>query len=212
MFDGIPLGCTGWVMSDGNGDAECVAQLSLDFSLPGPGSATVAAARVRQNQELGNPAPATRSFAFPPGGDGMGGEGRRIVRDADADGAAVVRGIVNAVRDAHAAGIGAEVVIVHQSRRAIPFGSGIFAVADQFPLFAIDADDRKTLSLEASPQRANMLELLIAVGAGVGGNLFAIDAQREIHLVQETSDGIGRDRNVDLLKNLGDLFRRLAGP
>src|SRR5216683_3938072 len=116
------------------------------------------------------------------------------------------------VGDAHAAGIGAEVVIVHQNRRAIPFGSGVLEVADQFPFLAIDADDRKTLSLEASLQRADMLELLIAVGTGVGGDLLAVDTQREVHLVQETSDRIGRDRNADLLKNLGDLLGRLAGP
>ena len=91
-------------------------------------------------------------------------------------------------------------------------GSRVLEVADQFAFLAIDADDRKTLSLEASPQRTNMLELLIAVGTGVGGDLLAVDAQREIHLVQKTSDGIGRDRNVDLLKNLCDFLRRLAGP
>ena len=142
----------------------------------------------------------------------MGGEGRRIVRDADADGAAIVGWVVNAVGNAHAAGIGAEVVIVHQNRRAIPFGPGVLEVADQFAFLAIDADDRKTLSLKASPQGADMLELLIAIGAGVGGDLLAVDAQREIHLVQKTSDRIGRDGNVDLLKNLCDLLRRLASP
>src|SRR5438552_911016 len=112
-----------------------------------------------------------RTFPFPPGGDGMGGEGRRIMRDADADGAAVVRRVVNAVRDAYPTGIRAEVVIVHQNGRAIPFGSGVLKVADEFPFLAVDADDRKTLSLEASPQRADMLELPIAVGTGVGGDL-----------------------------------------
>ena len=142
----------------------------------------------------------------------MSGEGWRIVRDADADGTAIVRRVVNAVRDTHAAGIGAEVVIVHQNRRAIPFGSGVLEIADEFAFLAVHADDGKTLPLETGSQRANMLELLIAVGAGVGGDLFAVDAQREIHLVQETSDRIGRDRNVDLLKNLGDLLGRLAGP
>ena len=79
-------------------------------------------------------------------------------------------------------------------------------------LIAIDAEDRKTLSLEARAQRADMLELLIAVGTGVGGDLLAVDAQREIHLVQKTSHRIGRDRNVDLLKNLGDLLGGLASP
>jgi hypothetical protein len=75
----------------------------------------------------------------------MGGEGRRIVRDADADGAAVVRLVINAVGDAYTAGIGAEVVIVHPNRQAIPFGSSILEVADQFAFLAVDADDRKTL-------------------------------------------------------------------
>ena len=57
-----------------------------------------------------------------------------------------------------------------------------------------------------------MLELLIAVGAGVGGDLLAVDAQREIHLVEQPSDRIGRVRDIDLPENLGDLLRRLAGP
>ena len=126
---------------------------------------------------------AARPLAFPPGSDGMGGEGRRIVRDADADRAAVVRRVVNAVGDAHPAGIGAEVVIVHPNGSAIPFDAGVFEVANQFAFLAIDANDRKALTLEASPQQRNMLKLLIPVGAGVGGDLLSIDAQGEIHLV-----------------------------
>ena len=57
-----------------------------------------------------------------------------------------------------------------------------------------------------------MLELLIAIWARVGGNLLTVDPQREIHLVEKTSDRIGRDRDIDLLENLSDLLRRLAGP
>ena len=212
MLDGIPFGGAGGIVSDRDGEAEWIAQLRLKFGLPGPGTATVAAARVRQNQQLGNPAPATRSFAFPPSGDGMTGEGGRIVRDADADGAAVVCRVVNAVGDADTTGIGGEVVIVHQNRRAIPFGSGVVEIADQLAFLGVDADEGKTVSLEASPQRADMLELLVAVGGRIGGDLLAVDAQREIHLVQKTGDCVGRDRNVDLLKNLGDLLGRLAGP
>ena len=57
-----------------------------------------------------------------------------------------------------------------------------------------------------------MLELLIAVGTGIAGDLLAVDAQREIHLVQQASHGIGRDRDVDGLKNFGNLLGCLAGP
>ena len=57
-----------------------------------------------------------------------------------------------------------------------------------------------------------MLELLIPVRTGIGGNLLAVDAQREIHLVQEPSDRTGRYRNVDFLEHLGDLLCRHASP
>ena len=114
----------------------------------------------------------------------MSGEGRRVVRDADADGATVVGRVINAIGDSHPAGIGEEVVIVHQDRGAVPFGATVFEVADHFALLTVDADDGETLTLEASPQRADLLELLIAEGAGVGGDLLAVDAQGEIHLVE----------------------------
>src|ERR1019366_7242171 len=119
MLDGIPFGSAGGIVCDRYREAECVAHLRLKFGLPDPGAATVAAACVRQDQQLGNTAPAPRSFAFPPGSDGVGGEGCGIVRDADADGAAVVRRVVNAVGDTDTAGIGGEVVIVHTSGPAI---------------------------------------------------------------------------------------------
>ena len=142
----------------------------------------------------------------------MSGEGRRIMRDADAYSAAVVRRVVNAVGDAHPAGIGAEVVIVYPNWGAIPFGAGVFEVADHFTFLAVDADDGKALTQEARPERGNMLELLVPVRTGVGGDLLAVDTQREIHLVQKTRDGIRRNWNIDLLKKLCDRLRRLAGP
>ena len=45
-------------------------------------------------------------------------------------------------------------MILHQDRRAVPFGAAIFEVADHFAFLAIHADDGKALALEASPQRA----------------------------------------------------------
>ena len=120
VLDGIPLGGTGRIMSNGGGNAEPIAYLCLDFRLPGPGGATVTAAGVCQNQKFGRTAITTDSFAFPPCGDGMGSEGRGVMRDADTNGAAVVGWIINAIGDAYPAGVGAEVVIVHQNGRAIP--------------------------------------------------------------------------------------------
>src|SRR5258708_7966475 len=96
-------------------------------------------------------------------------KGLRIVRDADADTAAVVRRIVNAAGDADSAGVGAEVMIVHPNRRSIPFGAGVLEVADRFAFLTVDADDGKALTPEACPQRGNIPELPIPVRTGVGG-------------------------------------------
>ena len=105
-------------------------------------------------------------------------QSRCVMRDADADGAAVVvRRVVNAVGDADAAGVGA-IVIVHSNRRTIPFSSDVFEVPDQFSLLTVDADDGKTLTLEACPQRGNMLELLIPIRTRVGGDLLPVNTQK----------------------------------
>jgi hypothetical protein len=82
-------------------------------ALQAQGGATVAAAGVGQNQKSGRTAVTTCSFAFSPSGDGMGGERRGVMRDADTNGAAVVGLVINAIGDGHSASIGAEVPIVH---------------------------------------------------------------------------------------------------
>src|ERR1019366_7705743 len=120
MLDGIPFGSSSRVVSDGDGDAKLVAQLGLDFCFPGPGTAIVAATRVGKDQDFWSSAMETRPLMFPPGGDGVGGESCRVVRDANADRSAVVWRIVNAIGDTHSPGVGSEVVIVHQYRRATP--------------------------------------------------------------------------------------------
>jgi hypothetical protein len=56
-------------------------------------------------------------------------------------------------------------------------------LADEFAFLAIDADDGESLAQEALAQRGNVLELLIPVRTGVGGDLLPVNTQREIHLV-----------------------------
>jgi hypothetical protein len=50
-----------------------------------------------------------------------------------------------------------------------------------FAFLSIDADDGQALALKTGPQRANVLKY--PVRDGMDGDLLAIDAQREIHLV-----------------------------
>jgi len=75
----------------------------------------------------------------PPMGDGMGGKGGGVMRDAHHDRAAIGEQVINTVRDGDACGVRAEVVIVDQTGRQIPTGTEILEVADQLALLSVDA-------------------------------------------------------------------------
>ena len=55
-------------------------------------------------------------------------------------------------------------------------------------------------------------ELIIAIGAEVGGELLVIDAQGIAHLMEETSDGIGTDDDTEVTQRHGNLVRSSPGP
>ena len=52
--------------------------------------------------------------------------------------------------------------------------------------------------MEALTKIAQLEELIIAVGAKVGGEFLVIDAQGIAHLVEETSDGVGADDHTEV--------------
>jgi len=52
MFDGIPFGSAGRIVSHGHGQIEGVGQLRLEFGLPGMAPTTIAATGVGENEEL----------------------------------------------------------------------------------------------------------------------------------------------------------------
>ena len=151
VLNGIPFGSAARIMRDRYGEPESIAELDLKFCLPGPGTTAVAAAGIGKDEQL--PAVVTRgTLVLPATCDGMGGEGSRVMGDADENGAAIRQQIVNAVRNGDTDGIGAKIVIVYVDRRAIPLDAVIFEVADQFSLFGVDADNRKPLPLKAAAQ------------------------------------------------------------
>src|SRR6266581_4026642 len=51
-----------------------------------------------------------------------------------------------------------------------------------------------------------MLELLIAVRTGVGGDLLAVDSQREIHLVEKTRDRILAETGISICCRTSAIF------
>ena len=52
MFDGIPFGSAGGLVSHSYGQGKGVGQLGLEFGFPGMTAATVAAAGIGQNEQL----------------------------------------------------------------------------------------------------------------------------------------------------------------
>src|SRR2546426_896445 len=152
------------------------------------------------------------AIVLPPTRNRSGGEGRCIVRDADGDAASIGDEIVNAMRNGHADGVRAEVVIVHHAWRVVPPCAGILEVADQFAFLGIHADDGQPLALEAITQIADVQKLLVAIRTGVGGELLLIDTERIAHLLEEPRDGVGTDRDAEVAECHRHFSGRAAGP
>ncbi len=152
VLDGIPFGSAGGIVSNGHSEPKAVAELGLKFGFPGAGTATVAAAGIGKDEQLPAAAVAVSAVALPPAGDGVGGKGCRVMRDAYEDRASVGEQVIDTVGDRDADGIGTEIVIIDAHGRAVPLDAIVFEVADQFSLFGIDADNGKPLALKAGTQ------------------------------------------------------------
>ena len=149
VLDGIPFRSAGGVVSNSHCEPKAVAELDLKLGFPSTGTATVAAASIRQDKQVPAAAVAISAVALPPAGDGVGGESGRVMRDAYEDRASVGEQVIDTIRDRDANGIGTEIVIIDAYRRAVPLDAVVLKVADQFSLFGIDADDGKPLALKA---------------------------------------------------------------
>ena len=112
VLDGIPFGSASRVMSNGDGEPKTVAELALQFGFPGAGTATVAAAGVGQDQQLPTTIVAITAVALPPTGDGVDGEGGRVMGDAYEDRPPVGEQVINAIGDRDADRIRTEIAAI----------------------------------------------------------------------------------------------------
>ena len=97
VFDGIPLGCARGIVRHGEGEAEGIDELGLEFNLPGAAAAAITAACIAEQEQAAGTGIPPAAIVLPPPRNGSGGEGRCIVRDADGDAAAIGEEIVNAM-------------------------------------------------------------------------------------------------------------------
>ena len=109
-------------------------------------------------------------------------------------------------------------MIVDLAGFAPPGGAVVFEVADQFALFAIDADDRCVCVLELATFGFDDHELSISSGAipaltlATRFDVLAVGLEREVHVVQQPPDGIGADLNVGGAQCGADRLRGLSRP
>jgi len=139
VLDRIPLGSARGVVSDGDVETKAIGELRLEFCLPSPAAATVAATRVGKNEQLARMGILAKSFILPPMGDGVSGESGCVVRDANDDGTAVVDGLIDAIWDGDTQSVGEEIVIIDKAGLPVPTGPGVFKVAYDFAFFGVRA-------------------------------------------------------------------------
>ena len=116
------------------------------------------------------------------------------------------------VKGGESLSLGTKIVIFHQNGIAIPPGSGVFEIANQFLLLRIHTDDGQALGGELFPLPADVKELLIAVRAFGGGNLFAVHAKFEVHLFQQTAYGVLAHLDPQAGELFGDVARCSPAP
>ena len=82
MLDGVPLGRARGIVGHGEGEAEGIGELRLEFGFPGAATSAIATTGVAQNEELPGPWITGRSLLAPPMCDGMGRKSGCVMRDA----------------------------------------------------------------------------------------------------------------------------------
>ena len=66
--------------------------------------------------------------------------------------------------------------------------------------------------MEALTKIAQIEELIVAVGAKVGGEFLVIDAQGLAHLMEETSDGVRANTDTEVSERHGNLLGSAPRP
>ncbi len=143
VLDLVPLAGPWREMADVDGQAELVGE-ALQLKLSHAGAMAGAAPRVGRDVELRRIRVALASHPLPPRLDRGHREHRRVVIGADVDEAAVVRDVVDAVRDRLAKRVAWEIVNVDEFRSALrlPLDACVLEIPDQLLGLRIDGDER----------------------------------------------------------------------
>jgi hypothetical protein len=212
VFDDIPLGCTGGIVTDRNRDAVSVAQVGLDAFLPEMASRAVTSTAVGQDQQPAHTRVSPPSFGAPPSADAFDGELRRIVRGPIENRSAVRCRIVYPIRNRHSHSRGAEVVVVHQERAFAPGNAAVVELPNEFLLLRINADDWIPCSGESLSSSGDVEHLFVPIRCGGRGDRLAVGVQRVVHSAQQPTHRIRAHLNARRTKRFSDTAQRFPGP
>ena len=162
VLNRIPFGCSGRVVGYRDAQAGPVCEL-LKPGLPSMRSRTVGTARIGQDQEFTSGRVHDASSEAPPLIDGIGCEGRRVMRRADDDKSVAAGHIIDSIRNGDALCIARKVVDPNVQRRLTPSTARVLEQSDQLPLLGVHADDRLPAPRERFLLPVDLQELPIPV-------------------------------------------------
>lgn len=189
MFNRIIFRAPRRIVADGDGQSESVAQPLLKMLLPSAGTAAIAPARIRKDQQMGFTRIRLSPVFLPPSSDGFHRELRRVRRVPHEDRSLVARKVVDPIRNRASEGILEEVVDVHSKGFPPPRRSGVLERADQLLLLGVHADDRPSQLSERLDLCPKIEKLSVAFGMSrVRLLLFPMTSQRIVPLSQQPTD------------------------
>lgn len=192
MFHRVPLRCSRRIVADGDFQPVLIGP-TLQFSLPQPKTAAIAAARVGGNQQplrLGKPATASGS---PPTANRRHGERRRVSRGSYTHMPFVVLLVVDSVGDGPACCVLRKVVSVDVVCLPAPALAGILKIADQLLFLRIHADSRISGAFERFLLLLNIAELAVPIWVRRTRETFFIHSGRKPPFAQQSSHRVMTD-------------------
>lgn len=217
VFNEVPFRCAWRIMADRHLHAEAVAEGVLQLIFPQARATPIAAAAIGKDKDTIGVRIDPHAKLGPPSMNGIHGELRRVTGRAHADEAMIPEGIIDAIGDGDAIGIGRKVMIEDFQRFATPSAAGLMEPSDQFAALGIYADHRHSLIRIASALLSDMPELCVPLDrvgwlAQSRFQVLQVHTQLIIHLLEQSSDRIGRHMNALRLQRLGHLGHRLVRP
>ena len=134
------------------------------------------------------------------------------MRRANQNRAAIGQYIIKAAGNGHALGPRAKIVAVDRNRLPAPDLAGILERSHHFLLLGVHTDNGQPLAGELLALDLPVTELTIPFRALMAGETLAIGAQGVVHLIEQTPNGVGTDRDAQASQLAADLLQTQARP